>query len=724
MWRRFGGAVILAVSIVLSLFVVSGAFPVVVSDIVFEGLDGIRLRDIREVVAFDVGDEILESDLKAASQAIYDLGWFREVFPEVIGDGEIVFSVSEYSKIDTIVITGNVNKRSYGLFGIDLFRLPIVSTTKIKQILRREDIRRGKVLNRVALEAGLREVIAEYNNRGYVLIALGDVTMTDQLSIEFIEGRVASNRISGLSTVPTEIAEEMIDFPLGEPLEQVDLQRVMLALRSSVYFSAVEVVPNPGVAADDVNLHWTLTERRLIESSMEIDDIALEGVSRFSEATADDALDDIPSGAVDNYGLLKVVKGLFDLYQDAGYIMVRFTPAGVEDGTLRLLVEEGRVSDVLLSGNTTTRDHVVLRNLKIEAGDILTTRALRTGYQRLSSFGYFNSLEVLPDWSDDGVRVSVIVTEREDLGGMNGTLAVEPSSGGIVGELKINQKNLFGTGQDISISYSRGFSSEVEPMTSSWTLGYSSIASFPGFDRVGLDLYRSIREIDGLEDAEEYVTVGGTVAFAYPVADYTDLSLSFKHEEERLVGTEIWTPIDSVSLALIYDDVDDPFFPTVGNRQTVYIEKAGGFAAGEEYIKTGFLWIEFTPVESFLFSNLDQAFAVRFRVGWGDKGLPVTQTFHLGGPTSVRGTVAERVPRLFVANFEHRLELVEGLVFTTFFDAGLNLDAVRIDDVISSTGFEFGINAAGIYVRLEFVWVLDEDMNWFPTFDIGFGPMF
>jgi len=722
MWRRSVKAAILAVSLVVSAVAVASAFPVVVTDISFEGLEEIREREVRDAIRIEVGDEVRESDLKAASEDIYELGWFREVMvrPEPLADGEVVFQVTEYPVIEEIEITGNVNRRTYGLFGIDLFSLPIVSTTKIKQLLLQEDIRRRRVFNRVKLETALREIITEYNERGYVLIAVGDVTIAEKLSIEFVEGRVGGNIIDGLRTVPMAVAEEMIDLPLGEPLMQPDLQRVLMALRNSVYFTDVEVVPDPGATDDEVVLHWTLAERSLTDEALEIDDVVMDGVERFSSQVVADSLREMPASPVGNYELLRVIEPLFDLYQEAGYVMVRFSIVGTEDRTLRLLAEEGVVSQVLISGNTRTLDHVIIQNLKIEAGDILTRRALQTGYQRLNSFGYFRSIDVIPEWSDEGVRLSVIVTERRDLGGMNGTLAVEPNTGGIVGELTVDQKNLFGTGQDVEISYSRGFSGDVEPMTSTWMLGYSTIASYSGFDRVGVDLYRTVRE----SGDDEYLTVGGKIAFDYPIADYSDLALSYKHEEERLVGTQDWTPIDSITVGIVYDDLDDPYFPTEGNRQSISVEKAGGFAPGLDYTKVGFLWIDFSPVRNVLFGQLDQTFGIRFRGGWADAGLSSSQAFGLGGPTAVRGTEVDSVRRMFIANFEHRVELVEGLVFTTFLDAGLDLDSIRLDDVKASTGFGFGINAAGIYVRLEFIWVIEEGMTWFPTFDIGFGPMF
>jgi outer membrane protein assembly factor BamA len=261
-------------------------------------------------------------------------------------------------------------------------------------------------------------------------------------------------------------------------------------------------------------------------------------------------------------------------------------------------------------------------------------------------------------------------------------------------------------------------------MTSTWTLGYMSVAAFPGFDSVGLDLYRSIRTVESDDGDEEYLSVGGEVSFDYPIADYTDASISYKHEDESVVGSSDWSSIDSLGFGIVYDDVDDPYFPTSGNRQVASVEKAGGFAAGEQYTKLELTWIEYTPVRSILFGDLNQALALRMMLGWADEGLPVTQAFYLGGPTSVRGTEATSVSRMFISNFEYRVELTEGLELATFFDAALNLDSVCAETSLASTGFQFGITAVGLYVRLEFAWVLGRDMTWFPVFDIGFGPMF
>ncbi len=700
-------------------------YPVTVSAIEIEGTVKIKDRDVLEAIGFDVGDEVSESDLRTASQAIFDLGWFSEVAPEVGEDGAITFNVVENPLIREIVITGNTHRIWYSAFGVRLFSLPIVPTSKIQQILYQEDVKKRKVLNRVGLETALSNVITEYSDRGYVLVAIGDVEIGETLRIEIVEAHVAGNRISGLETVPEHVAEELIDLPLGEPLRRIDVQMVLSRIRDSVYFSDVEVVPQQGPERDSVILQWNLEERDLIEEPARIEGIVLEGITRYEEDAVYALLGEIPTDPIDNYGLLRILEGVYDLYSDAGYMMVRFAAEESTDGNLRVRIDEGRISEIVLDGITHSKDYVIRNKLTIEEGRILNRADYLVTYQNLTSLGYFKSVDLAPEWVDDGVRVTVTVSEKTRLGGFEGSMALDPRTAALVGELELRQKNLFGTGQNVSLSYSRGLAGEGEPHAVTWDLSYTSVAFFPGFDSVGVGLYRTSEEITESEETSSVVTYGVRTSVAYPVADYVDLGMTYKHEEERTAGETHWIPTDSVTMALSYDDVSDLYFPTGGTRRSVSLEKAGGFSAGREYFNLGLNWVQFSPVDTPLFGDLREAFGLRFKVGWGDDRLPASQHYELGGSTSVRGEESTSVPRLFLTNVEYRVELVEqGLYVTTFCDAGIDLDAVRLDAILSSTGIGLGVNAAGIFVRLDAAWSLSSDWSWVPRFEIGFGQMF
>ena len=416
---------------------------------------------------------------------------------------------------------------------------------------------------------------------------------------------------------------------------------------------------------------------------------------------------------------------MYDLYSDAGYMMVRFVVEGIDDGNLHIRVDEGRISEIVLGGTEHTKDYVIFRKLDIEAGRILNRADYVVSYQNLTSLGYFNSVDLAPEWVDDGVQITVTVNEKQRLGGFEGSMALDPRTGGVVGELKLREKNLFGTGQDIALSYSRGLVGKEEPGAVTWDLAYTSVAFFPEFDRVGLSLYKATKEITEAEESSSIITYGVQTTFAYPIVDYVDLALTYKHEEERTAGETHWTPTDSVTMAMMYDDVSDFYFPTGGTRRSISLEKAGGFSAGLEYFNLGLNWIQFSPADLLLFGDMRQAVGVRFKVGWGDDRLPTSQYYELGGPMSVRGMDSLSLPRVLLTNVEYRVELAEeGLYLTTFCDTGIDLDAVRLDAVLSTAGVEFGVNAAGIFVRLDVAWSLSSEWSWIPRFEIGFGQMF
>ncbi len=730
--RLFGVAVLVGVALLGSAAAAWGAdvtFPIQVTGMTVDGNAGVPSQDILKAVPLKVGDTLTaQSDLRESSQKIYDLGWFSEVLPDVTQDGKVTFHVTEYPVIEKIEITGNTHKQDISLLGVKLFSWPIMPTSKIKQVLRDHNIKVGKTFRSGDLSDGLKAVVDAYKERGYVLVMIGDVKTGPTLSIDVIEGHVASNEISGLSTVPMSVATSMIDLPTEGVLRQDDLNAVMAKLRESVYFSDVSVTSSAGPTRDSVVLSWALTERVVLTAPAQIRSIALEGVTQFPIDIATRQLGELPDGQVDNYAVLKALEGVFRLYTHAGFLMVRFSSPLIDGDVLHLRVDEGVVSEIALDKNTLTQQRVLEKLLRIRVGRILTQNDLRVSYQQLNALSYFDNVDIAPEWADAGIRVSVTLTDKKTLGGLNGSLAFEPATGGIVGDLTVTERNILGTGQDVSLSYKRGVSPEGKPEESTWDLGYSTLATWSGFDHISIDAYRKSESAagdgSGSTPDETYLTVGGNIQFSYSVADYTNLVIGYRHELEKKETELVWQQIDALSLAIKEDSTDDPIFPMRGTRRSASLEKAGGFAVGKEYAKLDLTWTWFLPLYDDLLPGMDHALALRLKTGLGDQSLEGTEAYQLGGATTVRGIDSTTVKRMAVVNVEHRLKLAEGFVLTTFLDAGLNLDSIRLADTLASTGLEFGISAAGVYVRLDIAWSLGKDASWTPRFDFGFGPMF
>ncbi len=703
-------------------------FPLEVTAINVEGNQEVEVSKILRQVPFGVGDVVAEEDIRGASQAIYDLGWFTEVVPHVADDGSIVFRVTETPVIEEFEITGNTYRKPYSLFGVKLFDAPIVTASVVRSILRENGVRKGQILHLPSLKTTLEKVVEKYKDRGYLLISIADVKPEPILKIQIVEMRVIGNVVQGLRTVPEDVAVAMVDLPLGEPLKQSELQRVMGALRKGVYFSNIDVKPLQGSEADSVVLQWTVTERPIVDSPVTFTTVALDGVSEFPVDVAAQALGPSPEGEADNYAVLQMLEPLYNLYYEAGFIMAAFEVDRIEGETLYLRVREGLISGIDIAEGTETQGRVLRRNLALHVGRVLTYNDLKVSYQKLNSLGYFDSVVIDPVWGDDGVHVQVSVTDKKSRGGFNGSIAVDPSTGQLTGELSVSQKNLFGTGQDVSISYKRELADEDGANDNTWQLGYNTVAYFSGFDKVNANVYRTLTDdTDENDVTTTYLTIGGSMTFGYPVADYADLELSYVHEKYRNVEDVEWIPVEILGFALKEDSTDDPYTPNRGTRRSVSVQKAGGFSTGEQFTKLDISWVQFTPVYTGFFSTeVDCTLATRFKFGWGTEDLSSSYAYDFGGPTSVRGFSDESrdVDRIFVTNLEFRLEPADGFTAAPFLDWGVDLERIEVDDMLASTGFELGILVAGIFVRLDVVWVFGDGAGWVPRFDFAFGSMF
>jgi len=706
---------------------------ITVAGVEVEGAVNIRTTRILREVEFRRNDVIDEAEVATAAQAIYNLGWFSEVLPEVRDDGTVVFQVVEYPVVEAIDISGNINTEKITIFGRTLYEGPILVTSRIERILRNHDIEVGEVLNKPELDLAVDDILDTYHGKGYQLVSIPNVTSGSTVRIEILEGRIERNLIRGLDTVPQELARELIEVPEGDVLRDDAFQSSAAALMSTIYFEDVNIALEAGTQPDSVQLVWQLQEQHLLDEPVQASAVALHGVTTFPERLIEGALAPLPeSGSVDNYALLLALADVYDLYYRTGYVLVRFTVEDLVDGTLNVRVEEGVIGSIRVEGNDRTRSDVVLRNLELYEGEVFNRSRLAVSYQTLMGLGYFDAIDMVPSWVDGAVDVAIAVTETEKFGGFNGSVAFSPDTGGLVGTLEYHQLNLLGTGQDLTVSYDRGLVGDASAL---WDIEYSTVSFFPEFDRVGLSLYRQSEEKTIEDETTPVTTVGGRVAVSYPWADYLDLNLAFKHENVQTGDDEDWVPIDAITIGMSYDDSNNYSFPTGGRRAAVSMEQAGRFAPGEQYTKFDASWARYFPIRIDLpyFADRDQAVAMRLVGGWG-VGLPVAALYDIGGATTVRGAETTVTGQLLLGNLEYRLKMVEGMTAALFLDGAIDLDTALAgdpdggslaDSCKAAVGVELSINAAGMLVRLDVAWVFEDgQMGASPKFEFGFGPMF
>ncbi len=267
----------------------------------------------------------------------------------------------------------------------------------------------------------------------------------------------------------------------------------------------------------------------------------------------------------------------------------------IVDVTMR--VNEGKqyfVNRITFVGNTTTRDAVIRRELRLVEAGVFNTEALKFSIKRLNQLGYFKALEgeaiqveKTPD-TDNKVDVQLKFEEqnRNQLTFGAGVSQFD----GFFGQLSFQTSNFLGRGETFSVSAQAG--NRAKNYQVAFTEPYL-------FDRpmtVGVDLF--VREIRWPGQFTQ-ASVGGNLVYGFQTGNFSRMFLNYSLEQTEvrdlneiykdplvlarnpflrdslLIGQGQRRTISKIGPSWVYNTVDQPIFPSSGKRFTLSFDYAG-----------------------------------------------------------------------------------------------------------------------------------------------------
>ncbi len=342
----------------------------------------------------------------------------------------------------------------------------------------------------------------------------------------------------------------------------------------------------------------------------------------------------------------------YNLYTERGYLLeIYISPQTTSRGDTILVaysIQEGRpshVREIRIRGNRHTKERVVRREMTLYPGDLLRRSRLMRSQRDVMALGFFDDVGIDYDPTGEGTDVDLLFTVKERSTGQASGGVGYSSETGLTGFLQLGHPNLFGNGQSVSLSLERGGKRENYEISfqDPWAFGSPTSLGFDLFNtRRDRDLYTETRKGGG-------VRLGRPWFYRYP--DFTRVYVGYSIEDLEFSEfdaslEESSSSSDSISIAdLLRDEsglissaylscvrnsTDNPFYPTMGSRTVCRLEFAGGLLSGDQhYVKPTIDYrIYFQPVWK-------PALMLRWRAGWlvglEGKGVPPTETFHLGG---------------------------------------------------------------------------------------------
>jgi outer membrane protein insertion porin family len=370
-----------------------------------------------------------------------------------------------------------------------------------------------------------------------------------------------------------------------------------------------------------------------------------------------------------------------------------------------LQIREGpryTINRIIFTGNTTTRDNVIRRELRLYENSVFDTEALKYSIKRLNQLGYFKPLEgpgkditidKLPN-VDNKVDVKMKLEEqnRNQLTFGAGVSQFE----GFFGQLSFQTSNFLGRGESFTVSAQSG--SRAQNYSVAFTEPFLFDRNITG----GANLFKQdIRYVGQFTQK----TAGGVLTFGFPLGNgFTRMFTNYSYERVRvteisaayqdpvllaqnpflrdslLIGESGERIVSKVTPTLQYNSVDQPIFPTSGRRLVVSSDFAG-LGGNTKF------WQPTLEAVTYWKQNNRMSLGVRGQVQYirnlSDTPLPIFEKLFLGGEYTVRGYDLRTIGpsdlktglvlggnKSLLFNFEEYINIAGPVRLILFYDAG------------------------------------------------------
>ncbi len=326
---------------------------------------------------------------------------------------------------------------------------------------------------------------------------------------------------------------------------------------------------------------------------------------------------------------------------------------------LKFQVDEGprvEVQSILIEGNQTTHEKVILTEIDFKPGDVLTPAKLEESISRLQRTGHFSSIEILTLESGTNIAARTIiikVLERDPGVFTVGAGLTNENRGTLHGYTGLAYRNIGGWGRGLSARIEGNYNyADVKFLESKLTVGFVEPYLFETRTRFRINLTRSmtianyeLRKVTELNSAtysleQDFTSHITGIWDLLNVATYIDRGITVQDQIDNKYNRETLI-IVSTGPTLDLDYRNNIFNPTDGSFSRFSIEYA--FESGSENIDPFFRATGqttfYVPIE-----KSDFVFAQSFRGGYVKDikplgfGIPFDKKgFTLGGRTTIRG---------------------------------------------------------------------------------------
>ncbi|HCD1286864.1 TPA: outer membrane protein assembly factor BamA [Vibrio parahaemolyticus] len=659
---------ILFASLLATSVSANGAENFVVQDIEIDGLQRVALGAALLKMPVRVGDTIDQGDVAEIIRALYASGNFEDV--KVLRDGGVLMvQVKERPTIASISFSGN----------------KAIKDEQLQENLNASGVREGEALDRTTLsniEKGLEDFYYSVGKYNATVKAVVTPLPRNRSDLKFVFTEGVSAKIQQINFIGNEVFsdEELlsrfnlnVDVPWWNFLADEKYQKQVLAgdiealksfyldrgyLKFNVDSTQVAISP------DKKGVYITLG---LEEGEVyTVKDVKFRGDLIGEEATFERLVPFEDNETYNGSLVTSMEEGIKRVLGESGYAypQVNTIPEFNDENkqvSLVVNVDPGNriyVRDIRFTGNNSTKDEVLRREMRQMEGSWLNSKSIETGKTRLNRLGYFENVEVqtvrVPG-SDDQVDLVYSVKEANS-GSVNFGVGYGTESG-VSFQVGLQQDNFLGSGNRVGINammndYQKNVSLDYRDPY--WNLDGVSLGG-----KIFYDEFEASEA--GIVDYTNQ-SYGASLTWGFPFDELNRFEFGVGYTHNKIGNLSPYLQVEQFlqaqadnidsSGALNTNDFDfniswtrnnlnRGYFPTAGNHQRAFYKMTVP-GSDVQYFKMQYDVRQYVP----LTKKHEFTLLFRGRLGYGngygqtdgnDNLFPFYENYYAGGFTTLRG---------------------------------------------------------------------------------------
>lgn len=689
------------------------AYENIITNIQIQGNVSVATSTILNAITTQIGDKYNTTKVDNDLKAIYKLGYFEDIKVDLTKEEKglkLTFIVKEKPTVLKIKFEG-------------------IKELKEEEIAKEITLKIGSPISQKELKETIEKLTNFAKDKGFYFAKVDYRIEDDGKTVVFLinegnqvkikEVNIIGNKAFSTFRLKWEMTTSTGDFYKEKELKN-DIEKLLFLYKTYGY--PMVSIQKPEVFYDKekkgIIINITISEGDIFR----IEKITFSGNTIFTTSELQKMLT-TKLGDIYNVKSIAIDRNnIKNAYFEKGYVTTSIIPYPNFDSKkatveINFEIKEGGksyIEKITISGNTKTKNKVILRELLFKVGDMFDGKKLEQSRQKLINLGFFEyvKFDILPGSEENKKVLNIEVKE-----GKTGNLIFSMAYGnkpGLFGTIEFTKNNLLGKG------YSTNVKSEFGKRLLNYEIGFTDPYFRDTPTSVGFDIWDTTEK-----EGNEYTNKrrGGDIRVGRPIGVYNHIYFKYKYDKTAMLDVKSDAPtsirewvekwgdgryVVSSSLAIRFvrdtkRGEDIIFHPTAGHKIELSNEFAGSFLGGDiDFYKPTFEGSWYIP--SFWKFVLVLHTKLGLVTNLAKNGeIPDYEKFRIGGPYSVRGYKDRSIyPKvgggnsMFIGNVEYRFPIGEGLFGCLFADVGNSWE--ETSDITSFSNLKYGL---GLGIRFK-----------------------